>query len=123
MLTRLSLGEDELPPHKQLLADLMQVRQVLTPNGFTIRMSETPDGRHADFAPPVMLALDRCVIDQGVPLNPAEAEHRLHWDKDGAGMDALERAAVASSEEDTAAEWSERLFEESYGIASPKGRR
>ena len=57
LVTQMSDGEVDLPPHKQLRADLLAIRQKLTPNGFTIHLPVTSDGRHADFAPSVVLGL------------------------------------------------------------------
>jgi hypothetical protein len=55
----LSDGEVELHPSKVLRKDLLGVKRILTPAGFTIRLDVTPDGRHSDFAPATALALDR----------------------------------------------------------------
>jgi hypothetical protein len=80
MVTMFSDGEVELPANGQLRADLLAVKQKLTPNGFTIHLPETGDGRHADYAPSVSLALARCRIDPTVTraarLTPEEEEQR-----------------------------------------------
>ncbi len=70
MVTQFSDDEIELPSDKQVRADLLAIRQRLTPNGFTIHLPETPDGRHADYAPSVSLALAQCLADPE-PLPPA----------------------------------------------------
>ena len=44
-------------------ADLLAIRQKLTPNGFIIHLPQTPDGRHADYAPSVTMALSKCLCD------------------------------------------------------------
>jgi hypothetical protein len=45
----------ELPSNVN--ADLKSIRRVVTPNGMRIQLPITPDGRHADFAPSVALAV------------------------------------------------------------------
>lgn len=116
MLVRLSDGEDELPPDPQLRADLLNVRQVLIASGFTIRLIETPDGRHSDYAPPAMGALDLCRLDPvDVPHKLTRAElgtkegHAKHWDQDYAD-DPIERAAMEAVDRQTAEdEWQEKF--------------
>jgi hypothetical protein len=66
LLMEISDDEVELPKHEQLRADLLAVRQRLTPNGFTVHLPQTPDGRHADFASSVTLAIANCRIDPEV---------------------------------------------------------
>jgi hypothetical protein len=83
LVTQLSDGEIELPPDRQLRADLLAVRQKLTPNGFTIHLPETPDGRHADYAPSVTLALASCLIDpEELPPKPGSAEYEKQWQRE-----------------------------------------
>jgi hypothetical protein len=83
LVTQLSDGEIELPPDKQLRADLLAVRQKLTPNGFTIQLPETPDGRHCDYAPSLTLALANCLIDpEEVPPTPGTPEYELQWQRE-----------------------------------------
>jgi hypothetical protein len=55
---RLADGRVELPPHAKMRTDLLSVRRRLTASGFAIDLVETPDGRHADFAPTVAGLLD-----------------------------------------------------------------
>ncbi|HEY1959271.1 MAG TPA: hypothetical protein VGH28_26835 [Polyangiaceae bacterium] len=47
----------ELPPHKVLRADLLGVKRRVTPVGFNFHLPETPDGRHGDFVPVLMLGI------------------------------------------------------------------
>ncbi len=49
----------ELPPVAHVRSDLLSVRKVVTRNGMTVELRETPDGRHADFAPAVQRAIER----------------------------------------------------------------
>jgi hypothetical protein len=70
-LTRLLDDSLELPHDRQLRADLLAVRRQVTKgsDAFTISMAVTSDGRHADYAPSVVLALaqmDRRVAGQGI---------------------------------------------------------
>lgn len=64
----------ELPPHKQMRADLMNVRKRVTPNGIAIELVETPDGRHADFAPVVAGLLDFELFPPPAERKPRTAE-------------------------------------------------
>ncbi len=52
----LSSGRLELPDHPVLKNDLKLVRRKATANGVAIDLPKTPDGRHCDFAPAVVLA-------------------------------------------------------------------
>jgi len=52
----LSADRIELPPHPVLKNDLKLVRKRATANGVRIDLPKTPDGRHADFAPALVLA-------------------------------------------------------------------
>ena len=54
----LAHGIVELMPHKQMRADLLSVIRIVTTNGITLSLLSTPDGRHSDFAPALLLALD-----------------------------------------------------------------
>ncbi len=59
LLTRLSDDEIELPSDRRVRSDLLSVKRKFTPNGFTIHLPQTGDGRHADHAPSITLALSR----------------------------------------------------------------
>lgn len=79
-------GEVEVPKEAQLRADLMSVRKVLTPNGYVIRFADTPDGRHADYAPSVAGALAKALRDPVVRDTRPDAvreqeEHRRQAEK------------------------------------------
>ncbi len=67
----------DLPPDRQVRADLLAVRRVLTPNGFTIRLAETPDGRHADAASAISLGLMKCVEPPIVSVD-ADPDERIN---------------------------------------------
>jgi hypothetical protein len=82
--TWLADGAVELPPDPQVRADLLAVRRKLTVSGFTIQLPTTGDGRHADYAPAVALALSRHLSDPPAPVRVLSPEER----------DALERARV-----------------------------
>jgi hypothetical protein len=54
------IGEQiELSPDPIVIADLLSARKRLTPNGVKIDLPVTKDGRHADFAPAVVLAVEK----------------------------------------------------------------
>jgi hypothetical protein len=50
-------GSVDLPPDPQLRADLLSIRKRVTQNGIAIELPRTADGRHADYAPAVALAV------------------------------------------------------------------
>ena len=86
LLTQFSDGQVELPKDPIVRADLLAVRRLLTPNGFVIRLPETPDGRHCDYAPSVSMALSRCLVDPdyvGPPRGTPEwyAEETKRWEE------------------------------------------
>lgn len=67
--------EVDIPAHPQLRADLLNIRRKLTPNGFTISLALTPDGRHADYAPAAVAALERAWLEaREPPPAPGSAE-------------------------------------------------
>jgi hypothetical protein len=56
--TRIVDGQIELPPDPQVKVDLLAVRRKITRAGPTIELGHSPDGRHADYAPAIALAVD-----------------------------------------------------------------
>jgi hypothetical protein len=84
MATLLANGEVELPKSDVIRADLLSIRQKITPNGFTIDLPETSDGRHADYAPSIALALSKCTADpvMGAPRISDEEKSRLRLDSE-----------------------------------------
>lgn len=82
LVTQFSDGEIDIPPDRQVRADLLAIRQRLTPNGFTIALPQTPDGRHADYAPTLALALAACVGEPVVARfepTPGSTEWENAW--------------------------------------------
>lgn len=83
LVAEFAAGLVEVPADQTMRADLLAIRQKLTPNGFTIALPVTPDGRHADYAPTVTLALAHCTVDpivifkEPAPLTPEWEELRL----------------------------------------------
>ncbi len=59
----------ELPRDSVVRGDLLAVRRRVTKTSeaFTIHMATTADGRHADFAPAIALALERIVLEDAIP--------------------------------------------------------
>ena len=53
-------GGVELPPDANMRADLLSLRRKLTSGGFTMLLPETPDGRHADWAPTLTKLFRNC---------------------------------------------------------------
>lgn len=74
--TRLGNRTVELPPDPVFRADLMRVQRVPTANGgVEIRLPHTSDGRHCDYAPSTMLALNEWLADIAPPeKTPEEIE-------------------------------------------------
>jgi hypothetical protein len=75
---RLESGELELPPVPQVREDLLKVRKRITQTGASIVLPRTSDGRHADYAPALALALSQPIGEpQELPTPVDEmAEHR-----------------------------------------------
>lgn len=75
-------GVVELPPVRQVRSDLLAVRKIVTRNGLTVDLVETPDGRHADFAPAVLLAFERASVlpDPPSPIVKTEDERFVELD-------------------------------------------
>ena len=97
---RIALGqtppEIELPPDPQLRTDLIAIRKRAAGNGVSIFLPTTPDGRHCDYAPALVLAnaqsirepeafteeseharFERCVQEQRERL--MTQENGSHW--------------------------------------------
>jgi hypothetical protein len=74
VLAKFLAGEVELPPHGQLRADILSVRRHMQ----QIRLPATPDGRHADFAPPAvgLLASVARATGQAVVAEQRRDRHR-----------------------------------------------
>ena len=61
--TRVLGGRVELAPEPMLRADLLSVRKRLTPDGMRFELPVTRDGRHADYAPAVVLAVEKAAAE------------------------------------------------------------
>jgi hypothetical protein len=59
--------EVDIPPDKQLRADLLAIRQKFTRSGFVVDLPKTPDGRHCDHVPTFLLAMFHCQADPERP--------------------------------------------------------
>ena len=94
LAARLADGEIELPPHPQLRADLLNVRRRITPNGVSIVLVDTPDGRHSDFAPSVAMAIEKSMASPPHPTRKLTTEEMLN-----AEAERLERMAVERVDE------------------------
>jgi hypothetical protein len=60
---RIANGDVELPPDEVVRRDLLGLRKVARQGSVQIVLPHTPDGRHADYAPSVVLALHKYVRD------------------------------------------------------------
>lgn len=74
---RLADGGAELPPDPQVRADLLSLRKRVTANGIAIELPRTADGRHADYAPAIAMALDRAVSPPQAQRHAEDDEERL----------------------------------------------
>lgn len=74
--TAFASGQIDLHPDKVLRQDILGMRKRLTPNGFNVVASETADGRHCDYGPPLRLALAACKAPPVAtdPHKPADPE-------------------------------------------------
>lgn len=66
----LSSGDLELPPDRQLQADLRRVKKIVTRTGVAVHLPLTSDGRHCDYAPAVVLVTSQYIPDR----RPDEAD-------------------------------------------------
>ncbi len=57
--TMFELGDVELPPDPIVRQDMQRVVRRYTNNGITIDLAKSNDGRHADYAPAICMALTR----------------------------------------------------------------
>lgn len=57
--TMFELGDVELPPDPTVRMDLQRVIRRYSQNGITIDLAKSGDGRHADYAPAICMALTR----------------------------------------------------------------
>jgi len=81
--TKLGAGDVELPPDPQVRADLLGVRRRLTAGGVAIHLPKTADGRHCDYAPALVLAVARYLIEpaQAIPAAGTEDYYALEESK------------------------------------------
>lgn len=74
----LKLAQDDLavvPDADHVRTDLLGIRKVLTRNGVSYVLAETPDGRHSDHAPSIAMAFGKAIHRARVaPPKPTEAE-------------------------------------------------
>jgi hypothetical protein len=84
----------DLPPDPLVRADLLGIVRKLTPNGFVMRLLETPDGRHSDYSPTILKALAHAVVppEPDAHIKPGSPEA---WK---AEEDRLEKAIDAELE-------------------------
>jgi hypothetical protein len=73
---RLAIAHEELevPPDKQLRADLLNIRRRVTSNGVTVDLPRTPDGRHCDYAACLALGLGEHISDPPLPRGADETD-------------------------------------------------
>lgn len=96
-------GNIELSPNKAMRRDLVLVKK-LRRGGQTdvaILLPETADGRHCDFAPPVVGSVMRFISDPELAAPPEGTRERVSWD----AMMRQEAAAEKLENEEEEMEW------------------
>jgi hypothetical protein len=81
---RFELGEIDMPALPSMLSDLRRLRRITTSGSVRVELPQTSDGRHCDFAPPLMRAAQRATAQ------PAVRDPRPLWKQEQ--DEALERA-------------------------------
>lgn len=79
---QMSAGLIEIPDDVQFRRDIRLVKRKAIAKGVQIIMPQTPDGRHCDFFPPLMKAMNEWIReDQPVEPSPGDAGYGNHLDK------------------------------------------
>lgn len=76
LAARLAEGEIDLPPNPVVRQDLLSVVRRLRANGISIVLQRI-NGRHADFAPSVALALSKGLAPPPKPIPPMSFEEKM----------------------------------------------
>jgi hypothetical protein len=92
----LEQGDVELAPVPLLREDLIRVRKRLTPTGFTIVLPTTGDGRHADYASALTLAVSQAIAAPADEPLPSDEQSTMKREK-LAEVQKLNRAAWQKS--------------------------
>jgi hypothetical protein len=71
--TAMKDGKVEIPPDPVIQSDLRLTRKIPTQHGVSIRLTETKDGRHCDYAPAIAGVLTEW-IEEDQPLAPKPSE-------------------------------------------------
>jgi hypothetical protein len=72
-------GSLELPSDEYVRRDLMGIRKLARQGGVTIELPRTPDGRHGDYAPAIVLALHGWVAEPTADPKPAPKYLTQEW--------------------------------------------
>lgn len=86
---RFELGEIEIPALPNLLSDLRRLRKVVVAGGVHVELPKSSDGRHCDFAPPIMRASQRAT------RQPVREDPRPPWQREQEASLARARARYA----------------------------
>lgn len=70
LATRMRMHEMEVPNDATLRSDLLSVRKLSRQGSVRIELANTPDGRHSDYAPTVMLAMAQPLEAPAMPDPP-----------------------------------------------------
>jgi hypothetical protein len=70
----------ELHPDPAIRADLMGLKRIARQGSVAIVLPTTPDGRHADYCPSIVLAIKRRVQDPEVEVVAKDIGEALMWE-------------------------------------------
>jgi hypothetical protein len=76
----MSQGLIELPPDPYVRSDLLSVKKRVRQNGVSIELPVTADGRHADYAPSLVMALARFIQAPEEIVPAVGTKERLEWE-------------------------------------------
>jgi len=102
LATAFADGTVEIPPDPVVRSDLLSIQKIATQNAVVFRLPVTSDGRHADYVPPIAMAVSRRIPDPEVvtPEEIARRERQKKHERDWEPTDELERAVFEQLEEE-----------------------
>jgi hypothetical protein len=116
---QLAHGDIELPPDEVIRRDLLGIKKVARQGSIAIVLPHTPDGRHADYAPAIVMALHKRAMDPDPPKpKPGTREYYAAMERE------LEESMLRSMEERYEAKRAEASYwRDFYGLEFEEERR